>query len=81
MNRAKTKNGKKEAHIMEKFVSLVSRLSPENLHCDGEISRAEAQRRYRAIMREWIALEKELGRKMTEEEVYTWEMEGYSKAS
>ena len=26
--------------------SLDSDLSPENLHCDGEISRAEAQRKY-----------------------------------
>jgi hypothetical protein len=26
--------------------SLDSKLSPENLHCDGEISRAEANRKY-----------------------------------
>ena len=27
--------------------TLDSKLSPENLHCDGEISPAEAQRKYR----------------------------------
>lgn len=28
-----------------------SELSPENLHCDGEISPAEAQRKYRKLAR------------------------------
>jgi hypothetical protein len=28
-----------------------SRLSPENLTCDGELSRAEVQRRYRQLTR------------------------------
>jgi len=27
------------------------RLSPENLHCDGEITRAQAQRKYRFLTR------------------------------
>jgi len=70
MKRANTKNGKKEAKIMAEFENLASRLSPENLHCDGEISNAEAQRRYRQIMKEWAELEKQLGRKMTEDEVW-----------
>ena len=29
--------------------TLDSALSPENLHCDGEISNAEAQRKYRFL--------------------------------
>ena len=29
--------------------TLDSKLSPENLHCDGEISNAEAQRKYRFL--------------------------------
>lgn len=29
--------------------SLECALSPENLHCDGEISRAEAQRKYQYL--------------------------------
>jgi len=68
-----TKKGKQEARIMVSFSDLVNRLSPENLHCDGEISRAEARRRYRRIMDEWKHLEKQLGRKVTESDVYEWE--------
>ena len=31
--------------------TLDSKLSPENLHCDGEISRAEANRKYKYLSR------------------------------
>ena len=30
--------------------SLSNKLSPENLHCDGEISRSQAQSRYNVLM-------------------------------
>jgi len=56
------------SELVEKFNDLSCRLSPENLHCDGEISQAEAKRRYKQIMIEWKALEKIAGRKVTEEE-------------
>ena len=36
-------------HVNDLAKSLDSKLSPENLHCDGEISRAEAQRKYRFL--------------------------------
>ena len=55
--------------IKQKFVALVCRLSPENLHCDGEITPAQAQQRYRAIMAEWRTLEKQIGREVSEEEI------------
>jgi hypothetical protein len=32
------------------FQKIDCGLSPENLHCDGEITRAAAQRKYRAYM-------------------------------
>ena len=35
-----------KAYVIE---SLECALSPENLHCDGEISRAEAQRKYKYL--------------------------------
>lgn len=56
----------------QEFQSLACRLSPENLHCDGEVSRAEAKRRHAQIMREWRALEQRVGRKITEDQVWTW---------
>jgi hypothetical protein len=49
---------------LHEFRSLANQLSPENLHCDGEVSRAEANRRYRRIMKRWRALEKAVGRKV-----------------
>lgn len=36
-------------------------LSPENLHCDGEISNAEANRKYRRYMRVITQLESVAG--------------------
>jgi len=60
-----------ESHqnIMQQFFGLANRLSPENLSCDGEISKAQAQMRYRQIMREWATLERKVGRKVSLEEV------------
>ena len=37
--------------------SLDCKLSPENLHCDGEISNAEAQRKYRFYAKVYNELE------------------------
>ena len=58
------------------FVDLACRLSPENLMCDGEISRTEGQRRYAQIKREWRQLEKQVGRKVSEAEADNWMVEG-----
>lgn len=58
--------------IKSKFGNLACRLSPENLHCDGEISRAEAGRRKAQIMREWRTLEAHAGRNVSEDETYAW---------
>lgn len=58
--------------VKSKFDELASRLEPENLHCDGEISNAEADERYRQIMIEWHDLEKQIGRKVSEDDIYNW---------
>jgi hypothetical protein len=58
--------------IKKEFDNLACRLSPENLHCDGEISRTEAGRRKAQIMREWRALEARAGRKVSEDETCAW---------
>ena len=62
----------KNEDIMSEFLRLACSLSPENLYCDGECSQAEANRRYKEIMKEWHSLEKKLGKTMTEEEAYAW---------
>ena len=56
------------------FLSLSCRLSPENLHCDGLCSRAEVNRRYAVIMREWKAAEKQFGSTVTENDVWSAEL-------
>jgi len=35
-----------QLHVNDLAKSLDCKLSPENLHCDGEISHAEAERKY-----------------------------------
>jgi hypothetical protein len=64
---------KTEDDHMNWFSRLCNELSPENLHCDGEISRTAAMKKYRNLMAEWKEIEKSLGRKVTEDEVYNWE--------
>ena len=54
-----------EAEIMSMFSSLGNDLSPENLHCDGEISPAAARRKRDEIMTAWRYLETKLGRKVS----------------
>lgn len=54
----------------KKFEVLANRLSPENLHCDGEATMQEAEAEERRCNKQWAALEKELGRKVTEEEIW-----------
>ena len=48
----------------KQFLQLYCAMSPENVCCDGEISRAEANRRYRALVKQWKALERKVGRKV-----------------
>lgn len=59
--------------IKNEFIELATRLSPENLACDGEISRTETNKRYRQCLREWKALEVKAGVKVTESEVWGWD--------
>ena len=56
--------------IRKEFAMIANALSPENLHCDGEISRAAAKRKGVALRKRWRELEKKVGRKVTEEEVW-----------
>ncbi len=54
----------------EKFLTLATSLSPENLSCDGELPPAEIRRKVRWLSREWASAEREVGRKVTEDEVW-----------
>ena len=56
--------------IKRQFVSLAGQLSPENLHCDGEISAAQARKKGRDLMRQWRELEAQAGVKVSESEAW-----------
>lgn len=56
-------------NLFKQFDALTARLSPENLWCDGECTRAQVKQRHAQIMREWRALEKQAGRTVTQEEI------------
>jgi hypothetical protein len=68
-------NGKPEptARQWQELLHLTCRLSPENLSCDGEISRTQVAKRHAAIMKEWRAIEQTIGRKITEDDVWAWD--------
>ena len=61
---------KLDGAIFDKFLDLASDLSPENLCCDGEASKTYIAQKLRRIKKEWKALENQVGRKVTEDEVW-----------
>lgn len=56
----------------EQFKKLVMELSPEWLTCDGELSPARVAQKRAGLMAQWARLEAQVGRKVTEEEVWGW---------
>jgi len=60
-----------KAEIQERFERLVCELSPENLCCDGELSKTQVRAKLAGIRREWKALQKLAGRLVTRSEIET----------
>lgn len=63
----------------EKFVGMACELSPENISWDGERPARQIAAARRDIMKRWAALEAEVGRKVTESEVWDWEIDKHRK--
>lgn len=59
-----------DAAIVSECMGVYSGLSPENLWCDGERSRSQAQAAAARLNRALRALGREAGRKITEDECY-----------
>lgn len=55
-----------------KFLDIYSALSPENLTCDGELSRSQVERKHRRLMKEFRDLVAETGYEPSESEAYSW---------
>jgi len=64
------KPARSEAEIRRDIRNIYSGLSPENLTCDGELSRAQVSQRAAALNARLRACFKELGREMSEGEAY-----------
>lgn len=56
----------------QRFIDLVCALSPENLSCDGELSYRQVREREASLRSQWETLEIEVGRSVSEDEVYDW---------
>jgi len=61
-----------DAQIMGEFLGIYCAMSPENLSCDGELSRAQVQARYASLKARLKALAAEFGRMVSEDEAYRW---------
>jgi hypothetical protein len=61
-----------DEHILLAIHNCYVGLSPENLHCDGEISHSAAMRRAGEIRRKLQGLFTAFGRTVTEDEVDAW---------
>jgi hypothetical protein len=59
-----------DSHILWDLSGVECDLSPENLTCDGELSRAQVNKRYRQLMTKKSDLIAELGRTPTDNEVF-----------
>ena len=58
--------------IKKQFSSLVFKLSPENLSCDGELPLSVVSRNEERLLKAWADLEKQIGRTVTEAEAWAW---------
>lgn len=59
-----------QAEVLDLFARLTADLSPENLTCDGELSRSQVSAKLRDLQNKWKALESFVGRQVFEEEVW-----------
>ncbi len=59
-----------DVDIIQEIAGLYSQLSPERLHCDGEVSRSVAARRGAAFNRRLKECFVEIGRQVHEDEAY-----------
>ena len=68
-----------EKELWTALCNLSSELSPENLSCDGELSRTRINEKLRAIRGEWKEIEKKLGQKVSEYEAEDYWMKNFRR--
>ncbi len=73
---ARTVKEQERIALAQQFVELATRLSPENLSHDGDLSAAAVKAKHGDLLRQWRKLEKQWGAPMTEDEVWQWHAHG-----
>jgi hypothetical protein len=76
----KDKLDKISDEVCLKLDMISSKLSPENLTCDGECTKAQVRKRYNELMKAWVKLEVEVGFKI-EPEDFEWYFFKYREAA
>ena len=66
----KLKPKRTESEIIEELRNIEAELSPENLSCDGELSRSQVQQRYSKLKGQQTLCYAELGRIPSDAELY-----------
>lgn len=56
--------------MFHRFFELQMKLEPENLSMDGEASPAHVRSRKRSIQREWQTMERAIGRRVKENDIW-----------
>lgn len=67
-----------EDQLLNAIQCCYGELSPENLFMDGEISHSQGMRRRREINQRLSTLFQELGRSVSEDEIWTWEQKRFA---
>ena len=57
--------------IVSKFEDLASQLSPENISCDGMSTSCEINEKRKAILSEWVKLERKICRRVSLDDIET----------
>lgn len=63
-------NKRTNTEILADLQQVECELSPENLHCDGEISASAANKKFKKLKAKQKQLIEELGREPTDQELY-----------
>jgi hypothetical protein len=58
------------AELIQQFQRLSNQLSPENLSCDGELTKYQVDKNRIRLKLQWESLEKQAGRTVSDEEVW-----------
>jgi hypothetical protein len=60
--------------ILQVIAGVYNELSPENISCDGELSRSRVQQRYKECQRKVRGLQIALGRNISEDQAMDWHL-------